>query len=175
MKTWFALALFVGSIAYTAYGLSSLSLYTFSGRPAAGFFPLIVGVLLMATCGVNVWLDWRERLAERRAGMAHMHQPEPAAEATAEAMGVATRAIDGGPEFGRGVFIVLAMIALFVAGLKLIGALLAMIAFMLAYLFTFNRTRPVQNIIYALALPGFLYWLFKILLNASLPLGPFGF
>ena len=46
---------------------------------------------------------------------------------------------------------------------------------MLAYLFTFNRGHPVSNLIYSLALPAFLYGLFKILLNASLPVGPFGF
>lgn len=175
MKKWFALALFIGAVAYTAYGLSSLSLYTFSGRPAAGFFPLIVGVLLVTASAINGYLDLREWLAERRTGLRHPHQPEPAAEATAEAMGVGTGAIDGGPTFGRDVLIVLGLIALFVVGLKLVGALTAMLMFMLAYLFIFNRHRPLQNIVYSLALPGFLYGLFKVLLNASLPLGPLGF
>lgn len=175
MKKWFALALLLGALAYTGYGLRTLDLYNFSGRPAAGFFPLIVGALLIITCAINAYFDVREWVGERRAGLPHPHQPEPAAEATAEAMGVSTGAMDGGPEHGRDVFIVLGLIALFVAGLKAVGALLAMIGFMLAYLFLFNRTRPLQNVVYALALPGFLYWLFKILLNASLPLGPFGF
>ena len=62
----------------------------------------------------------------------------------------------------------------FVAMLNVIGALFAMMLFMLAFLFTFNRPHPVSNVIYSLALPGLLYGLFKVLLNASLPAGPLG-
>lgn len=174
MKKWFAAALLALSLGYCIYGLSTISLFTSSGRPAAGFFPLMVGFLLVISCSVNLWTDVREWIVERAAGIDHLHQPEPAAEGTAEAMGIDTHALDGGREHGRDVFVVLAYICGFVFALQVIGALLAMIVFMLVYLFTFNRAHPVTNIIYSLALPGFLYWLFKILLNASLPIGPFG-
>ncbi len=175
MKKWFAAALFVLAVGYTAYGLTTQSLFTSSGRPAAGFFPLVIGLLLIVSCAVNLWTDVREWLSEHAAGIAHIHQVDTASEGTAEAMGLDTEALDGGPEFGRDVGIVFAYLCGFVAILKITGALLAMILFMLVFLFTFNRSHLVSNVIYSLALPGFLYWLFKILLNASLPKGPLGF
>lgn len=175
MKKWFAGALLLVALGYTIYGTSTLTLYTQSGRPAAGFFPLMIGLLLVVSCSINLWFDIREWFQERISGSGHTHQPEPAAEGTAEALGLDTHTIDGGQEHARDVVIVFAYICGFVAALKIVGALLAMVAFMLAFLFTFDRSRPVTNILYSLALPGFLYWLFKILLNASLPLSPLGF
>ncbi|MDP5220637.1 tripartite tricarboxylate transporter TctB family protein [Ruegeria sp. 2205SS24-7] len=175
MKKWFAAALLLLAIGYTAYGLSTLSLYTSSGRPAAGFFPLLIGVMLIVTCTINLWNDIRERRAEEQAGVSHTHQTDPVAEGTAEAMGIHTDALDGGPEYGRDVAITFAYLCGFVAILKLVGALPAMLIFMLIFLFTFNRPHPVSNVLYSLALPGGLYLLFKVLLNASLPTGPLGF
>ncbi|MCR9122931.1 MAG: tripartite tricarboxylate transporter TctB family protein [Phyllobacteriaceae bacterium] len=174
MKKWFAAALLVLSIGYTAYGLSTLTLFTASGRPAAGFFPLFIGLLLVITCAVNLLGDIRQWAAEKATGARHAHRPEPAAEKSAEALGIETAALDGGAEHGRDVLIVFGYVCAFVAALKVLGALLSMIAFMLVFLFTFNRGHTVTNIVYSLALPGFLFWLFKILLNASLPVGPLG-
>ncbi|WP_179379060.1 tripartite tricarboxylate transporter TctB family protein [Jannaschia marina] len=171
MKTGFAAALLVLAICYTVYGLATLSLFTQSGRPAAGFFPLLVGLALIVSCGVNLWGDLRDR---RAAGGGPVHRADPTAEGTAEAMGLDTHALDGGPEYGRDVAITFGYLCVFVAALKIAGALPAMIFFMLAFLFTFNRGHPVGNLIYSLALPGFLYLLFKVLLNASLPIGPLG-
>ncbi|KIC49992.1 tripartite tricarboxylate transporter TctB family protein [Tateyamaria sp. ANG-S1] len=175
MKKWFAAALLVLAIGYTIYGLTTLTLVTSSGRPAAGFFPLVIGVLLILSTAVNLWGDVREWRAARQNGVAPRHLADPEAEAKADTFGVDAHAIDGGPEFGRDVFIVFAYICAFVAIMKIVGALIAMVMFMLAFLFTFNRAHPVSNVIYSLALPGFLYGLFKILLNASLPTSPFGF
>ncbi len=175
MKKWFAAGLLALAIGYTVYGLSTLTLVTASGRPAAGFFPLVVGALLVVACTINLWGDVREWLEEQRTGFAPVHLADPEAEAKADAIGVDAHAIDGGPEFGRDVLIVFLYICGFVALLNLLGALLAMLVFMLVYLFTFNRAHPISNVIYSIALPAFLYGLFKILLNASLPDGPFGF
>ncbi|MGZ2257147.1 tripartite tricarboxylate transporter TctB family protein [Roseobacter sp. A03A-229] len=175
MKKWFAAGLLILAIGYTLYGLNTLMLVTSSGRPAAGFFPLVVGVLLILSCAVNLWGDLREWRLEQRTGIAPVHQADPEAEAKADALGVDAHAIDGGPEHGRDVFVVFLYICGFVAIMNTVGALLAMVIFMLAFLFTFNRRHPVSNLVYSLALPGFLYGLFKILLNASLPLGPLGF
>lgn len=175
MKKWFAAGLLVLAVGYTAYGLSTLTLLTSSGRPAAGFFPLVIGVLLMISCAVNLWGDvceWREA---QQTGIEPVHQADPEAEAKADALGVDAHAIDGGPEFGRDVLIVFLYICGFVGLLNVLGALLAMVIFMLVFLFTFNRPHIVSNLIYSVALPGFLYGLFKILLNASLPVGPLGF
>jgi len=174
MKKWFAAGLLALAIGYTIHGLGTLTLLTSSGRPAAGFFPLVVGMLLVISCVVNLWGDVREWLEEKRTGVAPVHQAEPEAEAKADALGVDAHAIDGGPEYGRDVLIVFLYICGFVAIMTLVGALLAMVIFMLAYLFTFNRPHIRSNLVYSVALPGFLYGLFKILLNASLPVGPLG-
>ena len=175
MKKWFAAGLLVLALGYTAYGLSTLTLVTGSGRPAAGFFPLVVGVLLVLSCAINLWGDAREWLEERRTGIVPVHQADPETEAKADTLGVDAHAIDGGPEYGRDVLIVFAYLCGFVAIMKIVGAFIAMVLFMLAFLFTFNTKHTISNVIYSLALPGFLYGLFKVLLNASLPTGPFGF
>ena len=175
MKKWFAAALLALAIGYTYYGLSTLSLVTASGRPAAGFFPLIIGGLLVVACAVNLWGDLREWQRERASGQAPVHLADPETEAKADALGVDAHAIDGGPGFGRDVGIVFLYICGFVALLKVVGALFGMILFMLAFLFTFNRAHIISNVIYSIALPAFLYGLFKILLNASLPTSPLGF
>ena len=175
MKKWFAASLLVLAVGYTIYGLDTLTLMTASGRPAAGFFPLLIGVLLIVSCAINLWSDIREWMNERQSGVRPLHQADPEAEARADALGVDAHAIDGGPEYGRDVFIVFAYLCGFVAMMNVVGALFAMILFMLAFLFTFNRGHILGNLIYSIALPGALYGLFRILLNASLPTTPFGF
>ncbi|MEL6416905.1 MAG: tripartite tricarboxylate transporter TctB family protein [Pseudomonadota bacterium] len=175
MKKWFAAALLLLAIGYTGYGLTSLTLVTGSGRPAAGFFPLVIGTLMILSTAINLWNDWREWSDTQKSGIAPSHLADPEAEAKADTFGVNAHGIDGGPEFGRDVFIVFAYICMFVALMKVLGAFIAMVLFMLAFLFTFNRKQTISNVIYSLALPGFLYGLFKVLLNASLPTSPFGF
>lgn len=175
MKKWFAGLLLILAVGYTFYGIYTLTLVTSSGRPAAGFFPLVVGILSVISCLINLWGDVREWAQEKRTGITAIHRADPEAEAKADALGVDAHGIDGGPEFGRDVLIVFLLICGFVAILNVLGAMLAMVTFMLSYLFTFNRGHVVTNLIYSIALPAFLYGLFKILLNASLPIGPFGF
>lgn len=175
MKKWFAASLLLISVGYTLYGLNTLTLLTSSGRPGSGFFPFLIGVLLIALCAVNLWNDVREARALHRAGMKLVHLADPDAEAKADNLGVDAHGIDGGAEYARDVFVVFLYICVFVGLMNVVGALIAMILFMLAFLFTFNRAHVVSNIVYSLALPSFLYGLFKVLLNASLPTSPFGF
>ncbi|TQV78570.1 tripartite tricarboxylate transporter TctB family protein [Denitrobaculum tricleocarpae] len=171
MKKWFSLGLVGLSSAYLAYGLRTLDILDFSGRPGAGYFPLIIGGLLLLATAVNAVLDFREA----RQGEMHPLQLDPATEGTAELMGVDAHGLDGGRRFPRDVLIILALLSGFIFLLPVLGALAAMIVLMLAYLFTFNQAELLTNVLYALALPAFLYWLFSIILNASLPVGPFGF
>ncbi|MEM9096426.1 MAG: tripartite tricarboxylate transporter TctB family protein [Pseudomonadota bacterium] len=175
MKKCFAAALLVLAIGYTSYGLMTLTLATPSGRPAAGFFPLLIGLLLIVSCVVNLWGDIREWKGERESGVRPPHPADPETEAKADALGVNAHAIDGEQEYSRDVAIVFAYICAFVGLLNAMGALFAMILFMMAFLFTFNRRHIVSNVVYSIAFPGALYGLFKILLNASLPTTPFGF
>lgn len=175
MKKWFAAGLLLLAAGYTVYGLNTLTLLTASGRPAAGFFPLLIGILLIVSCAVNLRGDALEWLTQRKASIRPVHLADPEAEAKADAFGVDAHAIDGGPEYARDALVVFAYICGFVAIMNAAGALIAMVLFMLAFLFTFNRDHVLGNVLYSLALPGFLYGLFRILLNASLPTGPLGF
>lgn len=72
---------------------------------------------------------------------------------------------------GRAVALLALLSGLFVAALEVLGGLLTMIAFMAAALTIFNRARPLQNALLALALPAGLYLLFKVWLNAGVPRG----
>ena len=175
MKKWFAASLLVLAIGYTLHGLNTLTLVGSSGRPGAGFFPLLVGLLLVVATAINLWGDVREWAQERHSGVHPLPKADRETEAQADAFSVDAHGIDGGRQYGRDVLIVFVYLCVFVAIMKPLGALFAMIVFMLAFLFTFNRAHVVSNVIYSLALPGALYGLFKILLNASLPTTPFGF
>ena len=66
-------------------------------------------------------------------------------------------------------------IALLSAGLvalaEVLGGLLAMVLFMAAALYFFNRARPLQNALIALILPAGVYLLFRVWLNAAMPRG----
>ncbi|MEO0498446.1 MAG: tripartite tricarboxylate transporter TctB family protein [Pseudomonadota bacterium] len=172
MKGRFAAGLLALAVGHTIYGLNTLTLLTPTGRRAAGFFRLLIGGLLILACAINFWADVREWRAAQPMGIAPIHQADPETEAKADALGVDAHAIDGGPVFGRHVLIVYLCISGFGAILNVVGTLLVMILFMLGYLFTFNLAHPVSNQIYSLALPTFRYGLFKVLLNASLPVSP---
>lgn len=130
---------------------------------------------MILSCAINLWGDIRQGMQAKRTGIPPVHMADPETEAKADVLGVDAHGLDGRPTFGPDAMVVFLYICGFVGVLNMVGALLAMFIFMLVYLFTFNRGHPVSNLIYSLALPAFLYGLFKILLNASLPVGPFGF
>ncbi len=141
MRAGFLLAvLFVaGGYTWLAFELPYLSS---AGRLGPGFFPRIIGVLLVAICLASLWLD------ARRAA--------PAA---------------GPSPFLRVTMVVAALCGALVAAMWAVGGLAAMIAFMAASLWTLNRGRPLQNALIALALPLALYLLFRVWLNAAMPRG----
>jgi hypothetical protein len=66
---------------------------------------------------------------------------------------------------------IVALCAVFVALLEVLGGLLAMVLFMAAALYWFNRARPLQNALIAVILPGAVYVLFRVWLNAAMPRG----
>lgn len=171
MKRWFSLALLVAAVAYTAFGLATLNLLNMSGRPGAGYFPLIIGVLLIIATAVNAYRDFRALRIDRKAKA----ETDMIAEVAAAAASAAVGAPNDTRRYGADVAIMLAMLFAFILSLKILGGLLAMIVFMLAFLFFFNRGKVVINLVYSFSLPLFLYLLFKVTLNASLPIGFLGF
>jgi len=74
-------------------------------------------------------------------------------------------------EHWRAALVLALLSGLFVALLDVLGGLLAMVLFMASALAWFNRGRWVQNAILSLALPGGMYLLFKVWLNAGVPRG----
>lgn len=62
----------------------------------------------------------------------------------------------------------------FVALLKVLGGLIAMIVFTFLILLVFNRGKMIQNSLYSIIFPVAIYALFEWL-NAGLPEGIFGF
>ena len=142
MRAGFLLAVLFVAGGYTWHAFAELPYLSSAGRLGPGFFPRILGSLLVAMCLASLWLDLR-RAAEPQA-------PSPFVRVTA----------------------VLAVLgAALVAAMHAVGGLVAMVAFMAAALWTLNRGRPLQNALVALLWPLALYLLFRVWLNASMPRG----
>lgn len=142
MRLAFLLAILALALLYTFHAFAGLSFLSSTGRLGPGFFPRIVGLLLIATCVYTIIAD-RQRLAD-----------------------------DGAlSDYWRTPVLIAALSGVFVALLNVLGGLLAMVVFMLASLFILNRGRPVQNVVVSLALPLSVYLLFETWLNAAVPEG----
>lgn len=142
MRAGFLLAVLFVAGGYTWVAFAELSYLSSAGRLGPGFFPRIIGTLIVGMCLASLWLD------ARRAA-----PPE------------------GPSPFLRVTVVVAALSAALVAAMHLVGGLLAMIAFMAAALWTLNRGRPLQNALIAVLLPLALYLMFRVWLNASMPRG----
>jgi putative tricarboxylic transport membrane protein len=142
VRAGFLLAVLFVAGGYTWLAFAELSYLSSAGRLGPGFFPRIVGTLLVAMCLASLWLDLRRSAT-----------PESAS------------------PYLRITFVVAALSAALVAAMWLAGGLLAMIAFMAASLWTLNRGRPLQNALIAVLLPLALHLMFRVWLNASVPRG----
>ncbi len=65
----------------------------------------------------------------------------------------------------------IALIALFIAVLKPLGAILSMVVFMLILLWKFNPRQIKLNVLYSVLFPLGIYLLFEVWLRAGLPDG----
>ena len=111
-------------------------------RPGPGFFPRIIGIATLLLTLYSLVVDVRKRAAR-----------------------------DAKTPYVRDILIFFAYCFAFVFALPWLGGLLAMIAFMLAALFTFNRGRTLVNLAVSVALPIGLYLIFDVWLNAAVPVG----
>lgn len=127
---------------YTYHAFVNLSFLSSTGRLGPGFFPRIIGLLLIAAC-----ISELVREARRGSG-----PPDES-------------------DYVRDAIIVVALTALFVASLNLLGGYIAMIVFMLASLFLLNRRRPMHNVAIGLILPTLIWAMFDLWLKAALPEG----
>ena len=143
MRFFFSMALLALALLYAGFGFYSLDLIDMSGRLGPGFFPAIVGVLLIATTAANCVQEHRRQRQEA----------------------TALRAL------WRDVAEVTGLIALFLLLLPYAGSLLTLFAFTGLYLSRFNRGRGLFNAAYALAFSIMVFLLFEVVLKTGLPKG----
>lgn len=142
MRTAFTLAILVVAAFYTWAAFTDLSFLSSAGRLGPGFFPRVIGVSLVVVCLLDLAIE-------------HVRPRPPAARSN-----------------HTGTVIVLAgLSALFVLSLGIVGGYIAMFAFVFVTLMVLDRSRPVQNGAFALALPSAIYLLFEVWLNAAVPRG----
>lgn len=141
--TAFSGAFLAFALAYTllAFGLPMM---TESGQIGPGFFPRILGVMLVAVSLYSVVRDFSE----------------PADEDTSS------------DHWGTVGLVTVITIA-FIAMLSILGALVAMVLFMFVTLYVLNRQGMITNVVLSILLPVSLYLLFDVWLNTTLPRGVF--
>jgi putative tricarboxylic transport membrane protein len=141
MRLAFSLAILALALYYTWVAFTDLALLTANGRLGPGFFPRVIGVLLIATLLYSLIADRRSKLSDERTGHA------------------------------RDIVVFAALSIAFVALLNPLGGMLAMIVYMLSALSFFNRGRHVQNVLVSMLLPVAIFLMFDTWLNAGLPSG----
>ncbi|WP_411994452.1 tripartite tricarboxylate transporter TctB family protein [Agarivorans sp. DSG3-1] len=154
MRHWFSIGSLVFSLAFTIYGFSTLDLYDVNGRPGPGYFPLIIGIGLIICTGINTVKDLAAVKAKQQQAGAEGQQ-EMAQQ----------------PTYAKDTLVIASLVGLLIAVLNSAGAIIAMIVFMLLFLWYFNPGKTKQNISYAVLFPGAVYLLFDVWLQAGLPDG----
>jgi hypothetical protein len=144
MRAIFMLVLLMVSVFYAGFAISELQFLGALGRIGPGFFPQIIGVLLVALMLYSTIMEFRQSHAE-----------EPIAIHWKPTVGVA------------------GLSALLILACHWLGALPGMILFMILALSAFNRGRHLTNVLVGALLPIGIYALFRYPLNAALPPGMF--
>jgi putative tricarboxylic transport membrane protein len=140
MRPAFTAAILCLAVFYTYWAFTELSFLSSTGRLGPGFFPRVIGVLLIGACLFTLAGDMRKRQSE------------------------------GGPSsFWRIMLLVAALTGAFILLLEILGGPLAMVFYMLATLTVLNRGKMVQNIAISVGFPLALFLLFDLWLDASSP------
>lgn len=141
MRLVFTAAILCVAVFYTYLAFTDLSFLSSTGRLGPGFFPRIIGLILIGFC---LYV-----LADDLSGRRHA---------------------DGGlSSFWQVTLVVGGLSGAFVLLLEIVGGLLAMVVFMLAMLSVLNRGRVVQNVAISVGFPLALFLLFDTWLNAAIP------
>lgn len=175
MRFWFSLSLFVFSVAYFIYGLNTLNFYTSSGRPGPGYFPALVAVGLIISTGINVAKDILV-IRQFRTSFFSVSALSGASGVSSDLLSDEMSSFEENQShnYPKDVLTIVVLVAVLIMTLTQLGGLLSMVLFMLVLLSIMNRGQWIKNIAYSLLLPMFLYLLFDVWLNASLPIGIFG-
>ena len=140
MRLAFTAAVLCVAVLYTYWAFADLSFLSSTGRLGPGFFPRIVGLILIVVCVVTLAGDLKKRHDDGRLS-----------------------------SFWGVTVVVAALSGAFILLLEILGGPLAMVAYMLATLTVLNRGKTIQNVAISLGLPLALFLLFDRWLNASIP------
>jgi putative tricarboxylic transport membrane protein len=140
MRLGFTAAILCAAALYTYWAFADLSFLSSTGRLGPGFFPRIVGLLLIVACGLTLAGDLKKRHAEGALS-----------------------------SFWRVTALVAALSGAFILLLEILGGPLAMVVYLLATLSVLNSGRSLQNVAVSIGLPLVLFLLFDRWLNASIP------
>jgi putative tricarboxylic transport membrane protein len=140
VRLGFTAAILGAAALYAYWAFADLSLLSSTGRLGPGFFPRIVGLLLIVVCVLTLAGDLKKRHAE-----------------------------GGLSSFWWITLVVAALSGAFVLSLEILGGPLAMVVYLLATLSVLNPGRSLQNVAISVGLPLALFLLFDRWLNASLP------
>jgi len=140
MRLAFTATILCLAVLYTYWAFTDLSFLSSAGRLGPGFFPRIVGLILIAACVLTLAGDLKERRAE-----------------------------GGLSSFWRITLVVAGLSGAFVLLLEVLGGPLAMVVYMLTTLAVLNRGKTVQNVAISVGFPLALFLLFDRWLNAAMP------
>jgi len=140
MRIGFLLVVLAGAVFYTYIAFVDLNFFSRAGRLGPGFFPRIVGVLMIV---LTIWA-LADAIRDRRG-------PKPAAGSW------------------RDVAMLMALALGYAVLLRLFGGFAATVAYLAVTLSLLNRGRHLQNGVLAITIPAAVYLLFDKVLNASVP------
>jgi hypothetical protein len=140
VRLGFTAAILCAAALYAYWAFADLSFLSSTGRLGPGFFPRIVGLLLIVACILTLAGDLKKRHAE-----------------------------GGLSSFWWTTLVVAALSGALVLSLEFLGGPLAMVVYLLATLSVLNPGRSLQNVAIGVGLPLALFLLFDRWLNASLP------
>jgi putative tricarboxylic transport membrane protein len=140
MRLAFTAAILCLAVLYTYWAFADLSFLSSTGRLGPGFFPRIIGLILIVACVLTLAGDLKER-----------------------------RAAGGLSSFWRITVVVAALSGAFILLLEVLGGPLAMVFYMLATLSVLDPGRSMQNVAISVGFPLALFLLFDRWLNASMP------
>lgn len=145
MRAAFLVTLLLLSVFYAALAFVNFNFLSPTGRIAPGFFPQIISTLLVGMTLYCTAIEFRRKDAD-----------EPVSEDWRVVLGV------------------LSMVFFLILACHWLGALPAMVLFMLLSLSVLNRGRHLTNVLVGVLLPVGIYTLFRYSLNAAMPPGMLG-
>ncbi len=148
MRFWFSLSTFLFSLAFLLFGLQTLDIHDLNGRPGPGYFPLIIGIGLLVSTGINVYKDLKEARRKNTKKLVEENRDSVYAKDAVATAGC---------------------IGILIFSLNFLGAIVAMILFCLTFLSYFNKGKHLQNVGYSIAFPMSVFLLFDVWLQAGLP------